>query len=343
MNETPVSVIIPAYNAERDIARAIRSVLDQTHKNIELIVIDDGSTDKTASAALAAFEQDTRARLLTVENAGPAAARNRGLDETSAQAEYVMFVDADDYLMPDAVEYALSAAEKGAELVMMGFTIENYDGSRGKDYFEPEEMLEASTQGGALPRLYAANMLNQVWAKLFSLPLLRANNIRFSDYRWGEDRLFIFDCLEHAARTAVLPECKYLYVMHKGESLISAFYKDKHKVCCLADKRMSELCGGQNDAQCRYMFAKSIFSCMTNMYTPSCKLDYAEKREYVREILQNEQVQGRTHDAFGGASVKIMCAVLHTRVVWLNMLAFRLVAFLGRTMPRTFMRLKHKK
>lgn len=345
MDSPFVSLIIPAYNAEADIERAIKSVLAQTHGNLELIVIDDGSTDGTADAARRAFGGDERARLVSIENVGPAKARNLGIEETAECADYVMFVDADDYIAPDTVEYALTGAERGAELVIMGFTIANPDGTH-RDYFEPEAVLDAATLGEALPRLYTANMLNQVWAKLFSAQMLRRNRLRFPDYRWGEDRLFIFDCLECAERVAVLPECRYFYMMHAGESLISRYYDKKPEVCYLADARMQQLCsrfGTENDAGCRYMFVKSVFSCMTNLFSPSCTLDYRGKRAYVRDILQNAQVQSRSRGAFGGAAVKIMCGVMHTRLVWLNLFMFRTVAFVGRVTPKLFIALKHKK
>jgi len=345
MKQPKVSVIIPAYNAGEYIERAMKSVLGQTHDELELIVVDDGSTDATAEIAVRTARNDGRAHVIRMPNSGPAMARNRGIDAISPDADYVMFVDADDYIAPDAVEYALTAAAKGAELVLMGFVILSPDGTR-RDYCEPEAMLDASTLGAALPQLYTANMLNQVWAKLFSARLIRDGVLRFLDFRWGEDRLFVFDCLERAVLTAVLPECRYFYVMHAGESLISRYYERKPEACCLADSRMQQLCsrfGTKDDAPCRYMFMKSIFSCMTNMFSPSCDLDYRGKREYVRGILQNPQVQQRSEGASGGAPVKIMCAVMRTRCVALNMLMFRAVALAGRAAPKLFMSLKHKK
>ena len=345
MKQPKVSVIIPAYNAEEYIERAMKSVLGQTHEELELIVVDDGSTDGTQDIAARIAYTDTRAHIIRMPNSGPAVARNRGMEAISPDADYVMFVDADDYIAPDAVEYALTAASKGAELVLMGFTILSPDGTR-RDYYEPEAVFDAATLGAALPRLYTANMLNQVWAKLFSARLIRDGGLRFLDFRWGEDRLFIFDCLERALVTAMLPECRYFYVMHAGESLISRYYEKKPEACCLADSRMQQLCsrfGTENDAGCRYMFVKSIFSCMTNMFSPSCDLDYRGKRTYVRGILQNQQVQQRSQGAFGSAPVKIMCAVMHTKCVALNMLMFRVVAFAGRVTPKLFMALKHKK
>lgn len=166
---------------------------------------------------------------MTVPNGGPAKARNLALDAVPEDAEYIMFADSDDLLESDALEYALTEG-RGADLVLMGFSIKNTDGSTAA-YYEAEQHLDPSTLGAELGRLYKANLLNQVWAKLFSAAMIKEGHIRFPDYRWGEDRLFIFDCLERAGSVAVLPECKYSYIMHPGQSLISSYYDKKFEVC----------------------------------------------------------------------------------------------------------------
>ena len=340
-----VCFIIPAYNAAGYIEDSLKSVLEQSHSALEIIVVNDGSKDDTAAVVEAIAAKDGRVRLLTVENGGPAMARNHGLDAMSDDCEYVMFLDSDDLLLPGAVEYGLAAGEAGAELVFMGFTIQNADGSR-RDYFEPECTISPEELGEALPRLYMANMLNQVWAKIFSAALIRDNHLRFPDYRWGEDRLFIFDCLEKIKKAAVLPGCRYLYIMHPGESLITRFYDKKAEVCRLADRRVTELCerfGTKDDAPCRYMYVKSIFSCLTNLFSPTCTLTHGEKRAYMKEILSDRQFRERSRGAFGGLPLKVMCAVMRTGLVEVNLLMFRAVAFVGKAAPRLFTALKHKK
>lgn len=340
-----ISVIMPAYNAARFIESSAESVLAQTWRELELIIVNDGSTDDTAAAADAIARRDERVRVFNIENSGPANARNFGIAHISEDTEYITFIDSDDLMEKDALEYAMTAAEKGAEFVMMGFTIKNPDATE-RDYFEPEQYLDGANLGEALPHLYMANMLNQVWAKLYSARLIRENDLRFPDYRWGEDRLFNFDVLEKAKLCAVLPERKYYYIMQPGESLISCFYEDKPQVCYEADDRMRALCrrfGTKDDSGCRYMFVKSIFSCMTNLYAPSCQLTHRRKREYVRGIIGNEQVRSRSRGVYGGTVEKLMCAVMRSGIVWLNMLMFRVVYAAGRLAPKLFLMLKHKK
>ena len=337
-----VTVIIPAWNAERYLEQSLRSVLGQSHRSLRVLVIDDGSTDSTAAILARLREEDPRLSYQTVPNGGPAAARNRALSMLPEGTDYVMFLDADDLLLPDAVDYALRNAE-GAELVLFGYSIQQPDGSL-RDYCEPEQLLDRRELGQSLARLYKANLLSQVWAKLYAAPLLAG--LRFPDYRWGEDRLFLFEALARAQRVKVLPESKHRYVMHEGESLITRYYEKKFDVCCAIDGRIEALCetlGAEGDADFRYMFAKSVFSCLTNLYSRSCSLTRAEKRAVARRIGTDERVRRRCRGASGGLPTRVLCTVLRTGRPGLILFCFRLVAWAGQRFPRLFLQLKHRK
>ena len=341
-----VAIIMPAYNASEYIEVSVRSILSQDYSDIELIVINDGSKDNTAEVLERIAAEDGRLRPVTVENGGPAMARNRGLELVKPETEYIMFADSDDELLPGSISRAVKAAEEqGAELVLMAFTIHNADDSQAL-YSEPEQFLRQEDIGAALGRLYKANLLNQVWAKLFSAKLIRDNSIRFPDYRWGEDRLFIYDCLEQANAIAVLPQSAYRYIMHPGESLITRFYDKKFEVCLLSDKRMQGLCsrfGITEDGDFRYMFAKSIFSCLTTLFAPTCTLSKTEKRQVISKVISDAHVKERCRNSFGGAAVKGLCAVIASGSVGLNYMAFKFVAWTGAVLPKFFTKLKHRK
>lgn len=345
MAQPKVTVIIPAYNAEKYIENAVRGILAQSYETFELIVIDDGSKDTTPAILARLAAEDGRVRPVTVQNGGPAAARNRALELMSPDTEYILFSDADDFLEPDTLSYAMNAAQRGADMVVFGFTIVNIDGTRN-DYFEPESDIRRAELRCELARLYKANLLNQVWGKLFRADLIMDNAIRFQDYRWGEDRLFIFDCLEKLEHLTVLPECKYRYLMHEGESLITKFYDKKFSVCLQADDRVEGLCRElaiTDESVFRYMFVKSVFSCFSNLFSPSCRLSRREKREYVRSILTNEHYKRRSRGVAGGIAPKLLCAVTHTGSVGLTLFVFRAVTFVGNAAPKLFLKLKHRK
>ena len=338
------AVIMPAYNAARTIERTVRSILAQTMGDLLLIAVDDGSTDGTAAILARLREEDARVLPVTVPNGGPAKARNIALDMVPAGTEYLMFCDADDLLAPDALSYAIDNAGD-ADLVLMGFSILNPDGSTAR-YFEPQAQYTAETLGPALGRLYKANLLNQVWGKLYKAELVLSGALRFQDWRWGEDRLFIYDCLERAGRVAVLPECKYQYIMYPGDSLITRYYDRKLEICAQADRRMEALCrrfGVGDERDFRYMFMKSVFSCLTTLFSPRCTLTRSEKRAEIRRAVTHPRVRERNRDLFGGPAVQTLCAVVRTENVTLNYLSFFLVARAGALAPRLVTRLKHRK
>ncbi len=340
-----VSVIMPAFNSEKYIERSIKSVLSQTWPGLELIVVDDGSTDRTPAILRRLSAADSRLRTLRTENHGPAEARNVALKEISDDADYVTFIDADDELLPDALSYALESTGDGADLILFGFSIVEADGKE-RDYHEFDCLVRSQDMHTAFPRLYKANLLNQVWGKLYSARILRESGIRFQDYLWGEDRLFVFDYLEHCSLIAVRSECKYRYIMHAGESLISRFYPKKFSVCIEADIRAQELCeryGIQDDADLRYMFAKSVFSCITTLFSPSCTLSDEGRMIYIREIRSNPRVQKRCRDTSGGVPTNSLCYILRHGRPRAILAAFRAVALVGEQAPDLFMKLKHRK
>ena len=338
------AVIMPAFNAEKTIERTVRSILAQTMKDLALIVVNDGSSDGTGAILERLQKEDPRVCPITVPNGGPARARNIALDAVPQGTEYLAFSDADDLLAPDALQYAIENAGD-ADLVLMGFSILNPDGSEAK-YFEPAARYTPETIGPSLGRLYKANLLNQVWGKLFKASLVLDNKLRFPNYRWGEDRLFIYDCLERAKTVAVLPECKYQYIMYPGESLITRYYDKKLDICVESDRRMEALCecfGVSDQRDQRYMFMKSVFSCLTTLFSPHCTLTTAQKRAEIRRTVTNERVLSRSRDVFGGAAVKTLCAVIRTKNVTLNYVTFWFVARAGTIAPRLFTKLKHRK
>lgn len=347
-----ISVIMPAYNAEKFISAASESILAQSYENLSLIIVNDGSTDSTAQIAAELSKKDRRACLITVNNGGPANARNSGLDAALLYPEkyglpipdYIMFCDADDEYLPDAFERAVSSSEE-ADIVFMGFTIVNPDGTKN-DYFEPDAAYTPDTVGKVFPKLYTANLLNQVWGKLFKAALIRDNGFRFPDYRWGEDRLFIYDCLEKSQRISVMSNCGYLYKMYNSASLISGYYDRKPEVCIISDKRVRELCGKFNvedDSECRYMFLKSVFSCLTNLYSPSCRISKAEKRAYAGRILENGYIKERIKSTGGGSAAKLISGVLSSGSVSLSLFTAGLLTKMSSAAPLLFEKIKHRK
>jgi len=150
-----VSVVMPCYNAANHIAASAQSVLTQTMKDLELIVVDDGSSDHSPAVVQQLLARDSRMCLLSQRNRGPSAARNRGLDEASG--DYIAFLDADDTWAPGFLEHMTEALDRcpDAVLAYCGWQNLGLEGGRSEpfippDYQVPEKMYEL-LEGGRWP------------------------------------------------------------------------------------------------------------------------------------------------------------------------------------------------
>ena len=212
MESTRISVIVPVFNAEPYLPACLDSVLGQTHRALEIILINDGSTDGSGAVCDEYAARDSRVTVIHQENTGPSAARNRGLD--IAAGDWVTFVDSDDYLDADLCAYLLSAAEEnGADLVQCGSVAEDpRGGSRvvcprsnivlrnGADGFEPEHWRD---------------LANSNWGKLYRRAVL--GDIRFDPLcRVGEDLQFNLRFLMRADGVVLGCEARYHYVLTAG-------------------------------------------------------------------------------------------------------------------------------
>lgn len=126
MEQKICSVIVPAYNCEKTIEKCIASLLMQTVKEIEILIVDDGSTDGTGWICDSFAEQDRRVSVIHQENKGVSAARNAGID--AAEGQRILFVDSDDYVGPAYIEHLLGEAD----LVIGGYVLEYPDGKKVK-------------------------------------------------------------------------------------------------------------------------------------------------------------------------------------------------------------------
>ena len=198
-NSVLVSIIIPAYNTAEYIHRAIESSIRQTHSNIEIIIIDDGSTDNTLEIAKKYAEKDSRIRVIHQDNGGVSSARNHGMRE--ANAEYYVFLDSDDWLEDDAVEVLLDAQTAHPDKLIAA----NYY------YITPDHVKriasDESIQSCTLSIKEAAESHCGIWKEGFDITcfrglcikIFRADICRMINFHEGmiysEDALFVINYL----------------------------------------------------------------------------------------------------------------------------------------------------
>ena len=187
MREDLVSIIVPVYNVEKFVEKCVKSLMNQTHKNIEIILVDDGSPDHSPEIIDRIAAEDQRVHVIHQQNRGVSAARNAGLQ--CASGEYVMFVDGDDWVDSDYVSYFLMLVSENGSLI--GMNKNNY--STGKIKTNEERYV-----------VKAETAIEAVWNKIYSRRLLVDNNISFDPTIWyGEGMLFNIQCLQYVDTVAI--------------------------------------------------------------------------------------------------------------------------------------------
>lgn len=205
MNPT-ISVIIPVFNAEPYLARCLESVIRQSHSELDIIVIDDGSTDGSLSL-LHQFEKlDSRVRVLTQANRGVSAARNAGL--AVASSDLVTFVDADDWLEPTAYKRLVEVLQRhNLDYITCGYFVDSKDSSqRGPILGQFAGVLD--TREGLQAILATQNRF--VFTRLFRRELIGSTRFR-DNLHWGEDTVFVVEVAKKAATTSVVDQPLYHY------------------------------------------------------------------------------------------------------------------------------------
>lgn len=205
-----ISVVIPAYNSEKTVKRCLDSLLKQTYHDLELIVVDDGSSDKTAELVSEMIQTDPRIRLIRQQNAGVSAARNAGMD--AAQGDLLTFVDADDTVSENFAQ-VLSNLYFTDVLPAVDVVRTDISGSA----LSPIE-TEITLDDGWIDRYFCGDIRHgiafSVWNKLFSLQILRQHDIRFRpEIRMGEDMLFVFEYLCHCRKICFDGNACYNYII----------------------------------------------------------------------------------------------------------------------------------
>lgn len=222
VTEMLFSIIMPVYGVERYLAKSIQSVLNQTFKEFELILIEDASPDKCGEICQTFSEKDTRIRLVHNQcNQGVCAARNTGIH--LAKGDWIWFVDPDDTIAPNALEVLRRHLSPDLDVLFFGFqyVIETGDSKEQKAKISMPAPM-AGTSEKAIASFVLQNDLQHtfapVWNKLYRRGLIQQRHITFPDTTL-EDAFFNFNVFSYANHIKTIPACFYFYLRRKSGSL----------------------------------------------------------------------------------------------------------------------------
>lgn len=216
-----ISVIVPVYNVEEHLEKCLSSIVNQTYKNLEIILVDDGSTDSSGEICDRYAMCDERFVVIHNENGGVSAARNAGV--AKATGEYIMFVDSDDYVESDIAEFLLNLTlQYDADISMCGF---KYADTEGNTWNQTDlAVAEGCISGNDFwQRFYSGGRIIGVtlWAKLYKRSLW--NDVFFPVGKLHEDEFVTHILIKNCKSIAVSKKPLYYYVQRKGSIMNTQF------------------------------------------------------------------------------------------------------------------------
>lgn len=288
MSQPKVTIIVPVYNVENYLPRCIESILNQTYGNLEILIIDDGSTDNSGKICDQYARQDTRINVIHKQNGGLSDARNVGID--NASSEYVFLLDSDDWIDPKAIEVLHNIAEKEkADIVECGFReiksdrILNSDACTGR-------VAKISTSKAVQECITWGQIKPVAWNKLYKRSVIGA--VRYPIGRYHEDEFTTYKILYNAKNIFYVDLAFYNYDRSRSDSITSKF-KIQNLDGCEAMRQKIHFINEHDDLSiirkdaCNtycFTFFDSLSKCSKNKM-----LDMTETQETIRLFLSEKK------------------------------------------------------
>ena len=207
MSEALVSVIIPVFNGQKYLSYCIDSLLNQTYSNIEVILVNDGSTDQSESIIQSFLVRDQRIKCISQVNAGPSIARNKGMIE--AAGEFICFIDADDFVPNNYIQLLVEKIAEGYDVVACGYIeVSEYGRIELNDFYQSQERLTKDEFVNGILRGVGGTL----WAKIYRSSIIDSNQLHLNpDIYMCEDLLFNLDYCRYTQQFAAIKLSLYEY------------------------------------------------------------------------------------------------------------------------------------
>ncbi|WP_209324182.1 glycosyltransferase family 2 protein [Brevibacterium renqingii] len=302
MSNELISVIVPVYNGERFLADCLRSVLAQCHEELELIVVDDGSTDSTPAIIEDFAMADDRVVRLLADHGGASRARNAALDV--ARGEWIMFVDADDEILSPCLLAAVAGVDcSGVDVVTFETTGDSLALAEARDRaLVPRHRCTSERSMGSRPRRVldpdylvpriVDESLNTVWNKAYRRRTVVRSGARFpAGISLGEDLLFNLAVARGAVSAVHLPLLGYYYRQDNSSSVTLQFHLGKHDELMSVNDALqgfaAELGSARLRAAAGYIRAKNAVSSTKDLHHRKCPLALRQKLTTARRYRES--------------------------------------------------------
>ena len=299
-----ISVIIPCFNIEQHLSKCIDSVLNQTYRDFELLLIDDGSTDTTLQICKLFQSKDDRIKVFTQPNKGVSCARNRGIAES--QADFIMFIDGDDFIKPDYIDMHLANFTIGIQPIS-GFThlksdqaIENRKFKNALNYFN-----STFVQPSGYVKLLGFDALGSPCLRVYEKKIIDQNQLRFDEnLTYQEDLLFNLSYLKYVSQIHLLNYFGYFYVEHAVSST-TKFHKNFCSTEIIFNYLHQMIRSSDDELVVKEFIFQTVIRKIANVFHRSSTKTISEKQYEISQMFSSEYFNF-THDHLFRTNINIV-------------------------------------
>lgn len=299
-----VSIVIPIYNAERYIGQCLESILSQSYRNIEVILINDGSEDSSGTICEHYATRDSRIKIFEQANQGPSVARNKGIRHS--KGKFLQFVDADDEISIDMVEKMVMAYDSEVDLVICGYNSTVNEGNK-----IIESRIIPSIQGiysinqlmYHFPELFDRRLIHSPCNKLYNRNLIVEERIEFpKKVNHGEDLLFNINYLRKCQNISLIQKPFYQYIKVNNPQSLTKIYKlnylqnRKDIFKQISSFLMAYPEVPENIKLLQKIYTSYVLRCLENIFHKDLHLTRSMKRKEIQKILTDRWVQDNIQD-----------------------------------------------
>lgn len=350
MTKIDFSIIVPVYNCETYLERCINSIINQTLKNFELILIDDGSTDGSLKICNKFREEYVNIHVISKKNSGVSDSRNIGIKK--AKGKYICFVDSDDYIDNSYLKYVKEIFEKmDVQLVNTGFYSEIHSGDKiTQDQIFAEEKLYANKNEikNDLVYLWDTHMLYNIWNKVYLKNIIDENKIEFSDLNFGEDMIFNMHYLNHVDKFFNSSNIYYHYVKERKNSITTKYNHDLFNIRIKEYYMFNEYFQINGISQKEYSefssrrYIERILGCIENICGSDLKL--IEKKREIKKIISFHVTKETVKVAEPRSKkIKIMLIPVKMRMPNITLFMGVMINKIRKNNPALFNQLKNRR
>lgn len=278
-----ISIIIPVYKVENYLDKCVKSIINQTYKNLEIILVDDGSPDRCPAICDKWAEKDSRIKVIHKQNGGVSSARNCGIDVSTG--DYICFVDSDDYLSETYVEDMVIG---DYDIVVSGLRMINIATSKIKEYKINQK--EYNNPSDFYTEVFSANCFNSPCNKLYKKDIVAETRFD-TGFNIGEDAMFNIKVVAKSKTFYSVDEINYNYILGENENSLSKNENmiNRFKSCYAQIKMLKNSFYKEFDPKvcCRYMV---YLFCDMRSYIKKSKEPKREKLKTIKENRQNQMI-----------------------------------------------------